>query len=552
MVGDEEQRPSRGVAAEAGDERALRLRVEGGGCLVEQQDAAGAQQGTGDGDALRLPFTEAATLFGERRVEALRQGADEVEGHGGVQRLVQLLGRSVGVAHQQVVTHGAAEQRVALRHVDEVAARAGRDGAGRRAVGEGDAPLLRLGQGQEQAHEGGLATARLAHDGGARAGLEAVAEAAEHGRVALGVGEAQVLHGQYGRAVEADGVAPVFGGQAFQLEQAVGGGQGVDHGGHEAREVERGALDAAHELQEGGQRAHGDAARTQAQGAPDEGGDVASGKGGGDGHAGGQREARAAQYLRAQVVLQRAEAADAPLVLFQRLDDGAVLQGLLDDGLDTAVAATDVVSEVLHAAQVEAGAQQEQGQDAHHEPRQHGVEDVEEGEGSHELHDGDHGGGQRGGEQGDDGRGVLLHAVHHIARMQLLQRVPAAAQQSAEEAVAQGVGGLHPHAGGDPRIGGATKQLQGEQADGRGGHHGQASGAGTGGDIYQLLRRVDEAQGKGGAQDADEATQQDTSALSARQVPEIGQKEAVRFHGQRRFFSRFSWMASVPLMRVTG
>ena len=99
MVGDEEQRPSRGVAAEAGDERALRLGVEGRGCLVEQQDAAGAQQGTGDGDALRLPFTEAATLFGERRVEALRQGADEVEGHGGVQRLVQLAGRGVGVAH---------------------------------------------------------------------------------------------------------------------------------------------------------------------------------------------------------------------------------------------------------------------------------------------------------------------------------------------------------------------------------------------------------------------------------------------------------------------
>ena len=208
-----------------------------------------------------------------------------------------------------------------------------------------------------------------------------------------------------------------------------------------------------------------------------------------------------------------------------------MLQGLLDDGLDEAVAAADGMREPLHAAQVEARAQQEERQDSHHEPRQHGVEDVEEGEGSHKLHDGDHGGRQRGGEQGDYGRGVLLHAVHHIARMQLLQRVPAAAQQSAEEAMAQGVGGLHPHAGGDPRIGGATKQLQGEQADGRGGHHGQASGAGTGGDIYQLLRRVDEAQGKGSAQDADEATQQDASALSARQVPEIGQKEAVRFHG---------------------
>ena len=207
--------------------------------------------------------------------------------------------------------------------------------------------------------------------------------------------------------------------------------------------------------------------------------------------------------------------------------------------------------EPLHAAQVEACAQQEQRQDAHHEPGQHGVEDVEEGEGGHELHGGYHGGGQRGGNQGDDGRGVLLHAVHHVTRVQLLQRVPAAAQQAAEEAVAQGVGGLHLHAGGYPRLGGAAEQLQDKQADGRGGHHGQASGAGTGGDIYQLLRRIDEAQGKGGAQDAGEAAQQDASTLSARQVPEVGQA-AVRFHKRRRFFSRFSWMASVPLMRVTG
>ena len=77
--------------------------------------------------------------------------------------------------------------------------------------------------------------------------------------------------------------------------------------------------------------------------------------------------------------------------------------------------------------------------------------------------------------------------------MQLLQRIPAAAQQSAEEAVAQGVGGLHLHAGGYPRLGGAAEQLQDEQADGCGGRHGQASAAGAGGDVYQLFRRIDEA-----------------------------------------------------------
>ena len=84
MVGDENQCFVCSVAAEAGDEHTLSFRVEGRGSFVQQQDAAGAQQGAGDGDALRLPFTEAATLLGEGCVEALRQGTDEIEGHGGV------------------------------------------------------------------------------------------------------------------------------------------------------------------------------------------------------------------------------------------------------------------------------------------------------------------------------------------------------------------------------------------------------------------------------------------------------------------------------------
>ena len=230
----------------------------------------------------------------------------------------------------------------------------------------------------------------------------------------------------------------------------------------------------------------------------------------------------------------------------------SVLQGLLDDGLDEAVAAADGMREPLHVAQVEARAQQEEGQDAHHEPWQHGVEDIEESKGGHELHGGHYSGGQRGGEQGDDGGSVLLHAVHYVARVQLLQRVPAAAQQSAEEAVAQGVGSLHLHAGGNPCLGGAAEQLQDEQADGRSSHHGQASGAGTGGDVYQLLRRIDETQGKGGAQDAGEAAQQDAPALSARQVPEVGHEAAVCFHGCRRFFSKFSWVMIFLLISVTG
>ena len=74
-----------GVAAvgeQVAQQRTLGVGVEGTGGLVEQHDAAGAQQGACDGDALGLSLGESCAVLGHDGVESLGQGIDKVGAHG--------------------------------------------------------------------------------------------------------------------------------------------------------------------------------------------------------------------------------------------------------------------------------------------------------------------------------------------------------------------------------------------------------------------------------------------------------------------------------------
>src|SRR3546814_6043613 len=61
---------------------ALRLAVEGGGRLVEQQDGGVLQHGAGDGDALALTAGEVAAARADLGVVAAGEGGDEIMGAG--------------------------------------------------------------------------------------------------------------------------------------------------------------------------------------------------------------------------------------------------------------------------------------------------------------------------------------------------------------------------------------------------------------------------------------------------------------------------------------
>ena len=48
----------------------FRVGIKGAGSLIEQHDATVAQQGTGNGNALRLTFRESATRLGTNGIES--------------------------------------------------------------------------------------------------------------------------------------------------------------------------------------------------------------------------------------------------------------------------------------------------------------------------------------------------------------------------------------------------------------------------------------------------------------------------------------------------
>ncbi len=125
VVCDEDEGAVSEAGADARDEEAFGLDVKGRRRLVEQQDAAGAQEGAGDRYALCLAFAQACAAFSAECIEAFRQVVDEfcdccMEG------VAHLFFCRVSLAHQEVVTDGAADQGVALRDVDDVAAGARR------------------------------------------------------------------------------------------------------------------------------------------------------------------------------------------------------------------------------------------------------------------------------------------------------------------------------------------------------------------------------------------------------------------------------------------
>ena len=99
----------------------LRGGVQGRRGLVEQHNAAASEQGTGDSDALGLALAEPTASLGANGVKALREVGDKVATDE-VENTPEVVVSGTGAGNEQVVADGAAEQGVALRYVDEVAA----------------------------------------------------------------------------------------------------------------------------------------------------------------------------------------------------------------------------------------------------------------------------------------------------------------------------------------------------------------------------------------------------------------------------------------------
>ena len=116
-MGDADDGLTVAATTEILQELLLRLHVQGTGRLVQEQDRALPEQCPGNGNTLRLTFAEPSAKLAAKHVETARTLHDET-GTGRLQSLAHVFFGSIWIAKQQVVAYGAAEKRVALRHID--------------------------------------------------------------------------------------------------------------------------------------------------------------------------------------------------------------------------------------------------------------------------------------------------------------------------------------------------------------------------------------------------------------------------------------------------
>ena len=187
--------------------------VEGRRGFIEQEDLAGVENGTGDGDSLRLAFGETSTLFGTPGVKTLGKVEDEV-GEREVEGFVHGFEGGFGVAHEEVFANGAREEGVALGNVGNVTA----EGRGERmklflsvmrgmawaVIGTGLGVAVESGvgfcftlcggdEGKHEADEGGFACTCGAEDSGEGARAEIVGEVLDDGATLGVIAERDVL-----------------------------------------------------------------------------------------------------------------------------------------------------------------------------------------------------------------------------------------------------------------------------------------------------------------------------------------------------------------------
>ena len=84
------------------DERLLSIHIQAAAELIEQEDAAGAEQTAGDGDTLCLTFAQALAIFAADRLQTHIQISDKIGGCT-VQSLVHLLLGGIGIAQKQIL-----------------------------------------------------------------------------------------------------------------------------------------------------------------------------------------------------------------------------------------------------------------------------------------------------------------------------------------------------------------------------------------------------------------------------------------------------------------
>ena len=166
--------------------------------LVEDQDGRVAEEGAGDGDALALAAGQAHPALAHDGLIALGQARDELVGVGRPRRRLQLRRRRLGLAHAQVLLHGAVEEIRVLAHDGDGAAQLVDAQVAHVLAAHQHPSALGVVEAEEEPGNGRLAGAARPHDAHALAGPHREAQALVGGLASAGVGEhdALELHGR--------------------------------------------------------------------------------------------------------------------------------------------------------------------------------------------------------------------------------------------------------------------------------------------------------------------------------------------------------------------
>ena len=259
------------------------------------------------------------------------------------------------VSKPQIVANGAAQQRVALRHIYKVAARERRQlVAFASSVVYHGTPRVRAYQGKNHAHKSGLAGAGLAEHGSTAARSEVERKVIHYLAFAVGIGISYILeahaHPTVGSYMQRSALflKRIF----LKFHEPFCRREHRHKLRNKLCQIACRPLYARHELQKGRHAAERQRVAVHPYGSPQKGDKIACRKAEVEDKARKQREGRAPYHIMPQFALRCLKPLHHGVILFKGLYEHAVLYGFLQHALHAAVAVANVARKTAHAPHI--------------------------------------------------------------------------------------------------------------------------------------------------------------------------------------------------------
>ena len=237
-VGDDEDRLAPDHFSDGLIHLLLVLRVHEGGGLVQDHDGGVFQDCSGQGNALPLPAGEHLAPVPGHGVDAVLQPGEELPALGLLRRGQHFLVRGLRAAQADVLQQAHVEQELLLGHIGDLVVEGLHAHLPDVLAAHADAPAGHIIVVDQELCQGGLAAARLPHQGGEAPLRCGEGDAVEH--LVLLIGKADVLKEN---GVILTGEGPIRLHQSRRAHQLLQGGDLVvdlGQGGHETQRPQQG------------------------------------------------------------------------------------------------------------------------------------------------------------------------------------------------------------------------------------------------------------------------------------------------------------------------